>query len=260
MQPFSPRWLIPFALVVLLLPSCGDTADDSADTTLPPAEILPATDGPIEWRWDSESGSKVEVPGVPRPIMGWNCYGFEGYQVSSATVEYGGGSIDFEMGNMSTPDIVVTDGAGAVTEVGNPFGADAWLCGVGASGEMLLAVGSGVFWSTDGITWSAIDAFEEYARSEEFYSGLLWAAAGSEGYIVFGQTLDDSAEGLAWGSKDVRRLAWFSEDLASWYVIPVEDPEDVLAWGLLGLGPTGVAVDTEPIIITFDGAWIGNRP
>jgi hypothetical protein len=36
MQPFSPRWLIPVALVVLLLPSCGDTGDDSADTTLSP--------------------------------------------------------------------------------------------------------------------------------------------------------------------------------------------------------------------------------
>jgi acetyl esterase/lipase len=36
MQPLSLRWLIPLALVVLLLPSCGDTGDDSADTTLAP--------------------------------------------------------------------------------------------------------------------------------------------------------------------------------------------------------------------------------
>lgn len=36
MQPFSLRWLILFTLAVLLLPSCGDTADDSADTTLAP--------------------------------------------------------------------------------------------------------------------------------------------------------------------------------------------------------------------------------
>jgi hypothetical protein len=36
MQPFSLRWLILFTLVVLLLPSCGDSADDGADTTLAP--------------------------------------------------------------------------------------------------------------------------------------------------------------------------------------------------------------------------------
>jgi len=36
MQPFTLRWLIPFTLVVLLLPACSDTADDSADTTLAP--------------------------------------------------------------------------------------------------------------------------------------------------------------------------------------------------------------------------------
>ena len=36
MQPFTLRSLIPFTLVVLLLASCGDTADDSADTTLAP--------------------------------------------------------------------------------------------------------------------------------------------------------------------------------------------------------------------------------
>lgn len=34
MQPITLRWLIPLTLVVLLLAACGDTADDSADTTL----------------------------------------------------------------------------------------------------------------------------------------------------------------------------------------------------------------------------------
>jgi hypothetical protein len=36
MQPISLRRLILFTAVVLLLPSCSDTADDSADTTLAP--------------------------------------------------------------------------------------------------------------------------------------------------------------------------------------------------------------------------------
>jgi hypothetical protein len=43
MQPFTLRWLIPFTLVVLLLAGCGDTADDSADTTLAPATTTAAT-------------------------------------------------------------------------------------------------------------------------------------------------------------------------------------------------------------------------
>jgi hypothetical protein len=34
LRRLSPRWLIPLTLVVLLLPSCSDTADDSTDTTL----------------------------------------------------------------------------------------------------------------------------------------------------------------------------------------------------------------------------------
>ena len=34
MRPFNLRFLIPFTLVVLLLAACGDTADDTADTTL----------------------------------------------------------------------------------------------------------------------------------------------------------------------------------------------------------------------------------
>jgi hypothetical protein len=46
MRPFSLRWLIPFALVVLLLPSCSDTADDSADTTLAPATTTTTTAAP----------------------------------------------------------------------------------------------------------------------------------------------------------------------------------------------------------------------
>jgi lysophospholipase L1-like esterase len=43
MRPFSLRWLIPFVLVVLLLPACSDTADDSADTTLAPTTTTTTT-------------------------------------------------------------------------------------------------------------------------------------------------------------------------------------------------------------------------
>jgi hypothetical protein len=43
MQPISLRRLILFTAVVLLLPSCSDTADDSADTTLAPTTTTTTT-------------------------------------------------------------------------------------------------------------------------------------------------------------------------------------------------------------------------
>jgi hypothetical protein len=44
MRPLSLRRLIPFILIVLLLPACGDSADDAADTTLAPTTTtLPPT-------------------------------------------------------------------------------------------------------------------------------------------------------------------------------------------------------------------------
>jgi hypothetical protein len=36
LRPFSLRWLVPFALVVLLVPACSDSTDEAADTTLAP--------------------------------------------------------------------------------------------------------------------------------------------------------------------------------------------------------------------------------
>lgn len=244
------------ATVTTLPPTTVASTSTTATISVPipappftlPSEILPASDGPFVWRWDAQLGSVREVPDIPTLIMGQECYGSGGNQVPSAVVEFDGSRIDFTLGDYRTPDVAITDEADTVTEVGNPFGADAWLCGVAANDSILLAVGSGVFWSDDGVTWHGIEAFEEYVDSEEWYSGLLWAAIGPEGYMVFGQ--DEIAH-------DDRR-AWFSEDLQSWYVIPVDDPEDSYGWGLVG--PTGVAVGNEPIIVTFDGAWVGTRP
>ena len=42
MRPFSLRRLTLFTAVVLLLPSCSDTADDSADSTLAPTATTTA--------------------------------------------------------------------------------------------------------------------------------------------------------------------------------------------------------------------------
>ena len=60
MQPFSLRWLILSASVVLLLASCGDTADDSTDTTLAATTTTAAAaTGPLELvaTYDGESCS-----------------------------------------------------------------------------------------------------------------------------------------------------------------------------------------------------------
>jgi hypothetical protein len=43
MRPFSLRWLVPLALVVLLLPACSDSGDEATDTTVAPTATAAAT-------------------------------------------------------------------------------------------------------------------------------------------------------------------------------------------------------------------------
>ena len=43
LRRLSPRWLIPFTVVVLLLPACSDSTDEAADTTLVPTTTAAAT-------------------------------------------------------------------------------------------------------------------------------------------------------------------------------------------------------------------------
>jgi len=276
LRPYSLLLVASLTLVVLLLPGCSGNDDGAADTTVAPtdttvtipdpsqpppftleSEILPASESPFELRWSSSQLRTTGRPDVPRLIMGEGCYGGGGNQVWSATVELDASHIDFELGSGLTPHVGVTDEAGNVTEVGNPFGPDAWLCGIAANDSVLLAVGSGVFWSDDGITWHGIEAFEEYVGSDEEYPGLLWAAAGPGGYMILGQDESiPSVEDPAPEASDGR--AWFSENLQSWYEIPREGPEeDCCTWGFVG--PDGVAVGEEPIVVTFEGAWVATR-
>jgi hypothetical protein len=75
MRPFSLRRLILFTAVVLLLPSCSDTADDSADTTLAPT----TTAGPTKLlgNGDFETGDLAEwtdKPYVQGSFGGWFVY------------------------------------------------------------------------------------------------------------------------------------------------------------------------------------------
>ena len=205
------------------------------------SQILPASEDPFEWRWEVRSSFGSDVTGMKELVKGDDCYGGGSPQGPSAVVAFDGGSIDFSLGYRSTPDIVVTDAAGTVTQVGNPFGELAWLCSVAATDTHILAVGSGVSWSEDGIAWHGIDAFEQVAGWN--IDGLMWAAAGSGGYLVFGH------EGAV----------WFSEDLQTWYETPLEGNESTgtSVWGWVG--PYNVSVEEEIVINMGGDGWIGTR-
>ena len=207
-----------------------------------PSEILPASQSPLEWRWDPQLGETTEVTGVQELVKGAGCYGGGGDQSPSAVVEFGDSRIDFTLGFLLTPDVVVTDEGGTVTEVGNPFGM-AWLCSVAATDTHMLAVGSDVWWSEDATTWNSIEAFKGFGGSDVDGADLMWAAAGPGGYMVLGR------EGAV----------WFSEDLQTWYEISLDEGHGygTSVWGWIG--PTGVAVGEEIVIAMFEDGWVGTR-
>jgi sugar lactone lactonase YvrE len=208
------------------------------------SQILAASESPLEWRWRPVAGETIEGSGAQRPVEGSSCFGVGDGQATSTVVEFEHRSIDFALGYLVTPNVAITNEEGDVTEVGNPFGERAWLCSVAATDTRILAVGSGVSWSDDGVTWHGIEAFEEFAGWNVDGANLFWAAAGQGGYMVLGR------------HGDTRRIAWHSEDLETWYEIPIKDEVDGLIWWGWG-GPSGVAVEDEPIIVFYDGAWVG---
>lgn len=234
-----------------------------------PSQTPPTDQGPLEWRWDPNAhggfdatgrwrwdptaGGYFDTTALQEPGNGYNCYGNSGDR--SKVVEFGGSSINFQLGYIRTPEIVVTDTEGTAANVGNPFGEQAWLCSVAATDTHLLAVGSSVWWSTDGIAWNHIEEFEifeEVAVRNLDGSNLMWAAAGSGGYIVLGRA--NFSEQALWGE----RVGWYSEDLDTWHEIPVEDGRLLEGWDLFG--PEGIAVGNEPVILMGNGGWIATRP
>lgn len=216
-----------------------------------PSQTPPTDQGPLEWRWDPTAGGGFDA--LPDPVNGWYCYGNSGDR--STVVEFGGGSIKFQLGYVRKPEVVVTDTEGTATNVGNPFGEQAWLCSVAATDTHLLAVGSSVWWSTDGIAWNDIEEFEVFEEVDYRNvdgSNLMWAAAGPGGYIVLGQA--NFSEQAPIGE----RVGWYSGDLETWYEVPVEDGRLHEGWDWFG--PDGIAVGDESVIVMFDGAWIATRP
>jgi hypothetical protein len=70
-RPLSVRWLIPFALVVLLVPACSDSTDEAADTTHAPTTTTMApttTAAPTTTIVDTTAATLL----VDERIEGWN--------------------------------------------------------------------------------------------------------------------------------------------------------------------------------------------
>ena len=204
------------------------------------SQILPVSEDPFEWRFGPLGGATSEAADLRELVHGGGCYG-SGDQGPPRVLVINGSTIEFELGHSWTPNVVVTDGEGIVTEVGNPFGEFAWLCSVAATDTHILAVGSGVSWSEDGIVWHGIEAFEEVAGWNVDGSNLMWAAAGPGGYLVLGR------EGVV----------WFSEDLETWHEIHLGDGDGRSVWGWVG--PAGIAVGEEIVIDMGAEGWVGTR-
>ena len=234
-----------------------------------PSQAPPADQGPLdwrwdptagggfdatgEWRWDSNAGGAFDTTDLQRPVTGWYCYGSGGDR--STVVEFDGGSIKFQLGYLRAPEIVATDTEGTSTNVGNPFGDQAWLCSVAASDTHLLAVGSSVWWSADGVAWTGVEEFEQFQEVDYRNvdgSNLMWAAAGPSGYMVLGRANFSELAPIG------ERVGWYSGDFETWYEIPVEDGRLYEGWDWVG--PTGIAVGNEPVVAMYDGAWIATRP
>ena len=218
------------------------TVSGAATTTAPEtdrARIVTDVQGPLVWRWQSSFDTSDEPLGLRPSVVGPGCYGsgFGWVTMSdSKLVEFRETTFRFTLGTGSTPGIAVVDDTGLVTPAGNPFGEDAWLCSVAASDSTLIAVGSSVFMSTDGASWTSLEAFDSHAGRIDRGSRLVWVAAGRGGYMVLGTP---------------GTTGWYSIDLVSWYEIPLGGH-----WGWLGPPQLGAEGDLI-IVMEAGGAWIG---
>ena len=204
------------------------------------ASQMPVDASPIEWGWFPGSS--------PDPVhslafrAGDYCYGSsDPPPPSDREVAFLGGALTLSVGKYVSPTVSFEDDDGT-TDLGNPFGEDAWLCTVASDGESVLAVGSDVWWSNDGITWHIVEAFRDIGGPHLNGSNLVWAGAGPLGYVVLGQS---------WGD------GWYSPDLTKWYEIAIEDGPDVTERGWFG--PGNVTISDKMIVIGAEhgGAWIG---
>jgi hypothetical protein len=221
-----------FVTAGLIAASCSAAAGSTASH-------FSEADGPIEWVWDAEKNPDAYVSEAFRE--GPDCYGSsDPPNASTKEVRLRDATLSVSVGLHVAPEVVYTNRDG-ITDLSNPFGDRAWVCSVATDGSMALAVGSSVWWSGDGITWSVIDAFEVFSGSNVDGSDLVWSAIGPLGYIVLG------AE---------NRDGWYSQDLETWHRIPGAGPSYTSrGW----YGPGNVTISDQTIVIGSGnvGAWIG---
>jgi len=235
------------ALLVGLALTAGSCTVTAAEPAIL-ASYLSTNAGPIEWESSPDS--------PPDPVFssafqaGDYCYGnSEPPPPSNREMMLLGRTFTLSVGRYIAPNVSFRDDDG-VTDLGNPFGEDAWLCTAVSDGASVLAVGSDVWWSNDGITWQVIEAFQNiggnyFEDSDVGDSNLIWAAVGPLGYVVLGHSGSDG---------------WFSPDLTTWYQIPPHQRPDNTSRGWFG--PGNVTISDEMIVIgsiDWTGAQIGTR-
>jgi hypothetical protein len=220
-----------------------------APSTVDPGSVVSfasqiSTDsGPVEWAWDATA--------QPDPLFasafdaGQHCYGSSNPPpLSPREVRFLDGTFAVSVGLHETPNATIS-GADGGTDLGNPFGEDAWLCTIASDGETLLAVGSEVWWSTNGYEWNLVEAFvrpKDSVGTSANGSSLVWSAVGPLGYVVLGASAN---------------AGWFSPDLETWHRIPVDGGPGYSERGWFG--PGNVTISDQTIVVgTFDdGAWVG---
>ena len=211
-------------------------------TPAAPASQIVEDGGPIVWQWNSQA---VPDPVFSEPFReGDYCYGnSEPPPPPNRHLTFLDGTLTVGVGLFVSPIVSYADQDG-VTDLGNPFGEDEWICSVATDGTVVLAVGSNVWWSDNGTTWNLIEEPFSHNRGTGVNgSNLVWSAAGPLGYVVLGPEIHQG---------------WFSPDLETWYRIPVDEGSGYSDRGWFG--PGNVTISNEMIVIGSggeSGAWIG---
>jgi hypothetical protein len=230
----------------------------------PAAELsVPATEeAPLNWVWKSEFESvELDRPASPddyyynpsrtdliEPAQGCDVEPAVGFPmssvVSSQTLVFNGDRFFFTVGLDSVPEVWLSGGDGTRTNLGNPFGPDEWVCHVSNTEEVFLAVGSGVWWSADGLVWNVIDAFDSIGGPYVRGSTLILSGSGPLGYVVLSQD---------------RLNNWYSVDLVSWFrITPTGVPETALERPFGSYGLASIFMSDDFIAVGADqGVWVG---
>ena len=217
LRRLSLRWLIPLTLVVLLLATCGGSADDSVDTTVAStatsSEAPPVGDPEVkEWVQVPYSGGLVgsdgsqEMNGVTSWEGGFVAVGADGSDIGrNAAVWVSADGLEWS--RVVDPDGLDNDGwqsMNAVVAGGRGFVA------VGTSAPGLHKDDAAVWTSVDGQHWSRVaDDSGVFTGSGDHQ--MLDVVVGGPGFVAVG-SVGSVDEGVAavWTSQD--GLVWSRSD------------------------------------------------